>query len=74
MKNILQNIISKLQTRVLYDIMGYCEVNKIPDWLLTTNFEKAFNTIEWEFIDKTLEAFNFKLSFQKWVKLFFKDN
>ena len=42
--------------------------------MLTIDFEKAFDTIDWDFINKTLQSFNFGQSLRKWVKLFFNDN
>jgi exonuclease III len=82
MKNVLSKIISESQTgflkgrfigentRIIYDIMNYCEKKEIPGLLLTIDFEKAFDTVEWEFINKALETFNFGKSFRKWINLF----
>ena len=33
------------------------------------DFEKAFDTVEWSFIWKTLDSFNFGLSLISWIKL-----
>ena len=35
------------------------------------NREKAFDSIEWSFIEKTLRHFNFGTSLVSWVKLFY---
>ena len=61
-------------TRIIYDVLDYCKTNNIPGLLLTIDFEKAFDTIDWDFIDKTLQSFNFGQSLRKWVKLFFNDS
>jgi len=37
------------------------------------DFEKAFDTISWKFIQKTLELFNFGESIRKWINIFYKD-
>ena len=35
------------------------------------DFEKAFDTVSWEFLFKTLNAFNFGESFIKWIKVLY---
>ena len=39
--------------------------------MLFINFEKAFDTLEWHFIEKTLCYYNFGNSMITWVKLFY---
>ena len=41
--------------------------------LLMIEFEKAFDTLEWDFLFQTLEKMNFGQSFINWVKLFYND-
>lgn len=41
--------------------------------LLLVDFEKAFDSLEWSFIDRTLTYFNFGESVRKWVKIFYTD-
>ena len=45
----------------------------IPGLLLFIDFEKAFDTKEWSFIEKTLKYFNFGTSLVTWIKLFYTD-
>ena len=70
-KKILHKIISSDQTgfmpgryigentRLVYDLMQYTEENNLPGTLLMIDFEKAFDSVSWNFIDKTLEYFKF---------------
>ena len=44
---------------------------KIPGFLLFIDFEKAFDTLEWSFINKTLQHFGFAASLLNWIKLFY---
>ena len=44
-------------TRLLYDIIHYTEKINIPGLLLLIDFEKAFNSVSWSFIKKTLSFF-----------------
>ena len=61
-------------TRLLYDIMQYTEEQHIPGLLLLIDFEKAFDSLSWRFIDKVLGYFNFGPSIRKWVSTFYKKN
>ena len=82
LKTILDTLISKDQTgfikgryigentRLLYDIMKYTEDNNIPGLLMTIDFEKAFDTLEFDFIEKTLDYFNFGTTLKKWISTF----
>ena len=62
-----QNII------LLCDIMEFSDSKKIQGILLFVDFEKAFDTLEWSFILKTLEAFNFGDNFKKWVSVLYNN-
>ena len=52
-------------TRLIYDIMHYTEENNVPGTLLMIDFEKAFDSVSWNFIQKSLQFYNFGPSFQK---------
>lgn len=45
--------------RLIYDIIQYTDYKQIPGLLMLIDFEKAFDTISWEFINQTLDFFNF---------------
>ena len=53
--------------------MLYAEKNNIPGLLLMADFQKAFDTIAWPFIEKSLSAFNFGNDIKHWVKCFYTD-
>ena len=59
--------------RLLSDIMEFSDSKKNPGILLFVDFEKAFDTLEWSFILKTLEAFNFGDNFRKWVSVLYNN-
>ena len=46
--------------RKLIDIIDYTKANHIQGILIAVDFEKAFDSLEWNFIFKTLEVFNFR--------------
>lgn len=84
LKQVLPKLINEDQTgfisgrfigeniKLLYDIMNYTENNKLPGMLVLIDFEKAFDSVSWDFLFKVLDYFNFKDSFKKWVQMFYK--
>ena len=54
--------------RTIIDIINNAEINKKDCLLIFLDFEKAFDQLEWEFIEKTLIAFNFGPFFINVVK------
>ena len=86
MKTVLPSIINPDQTgflkgrftgeniRLIDGVIDYTELFKgIPVLLLFVNFEKAFDTLEWSFVVKTLHYYNFGPSFILWVKTFYSN-
>ena len=57
----------------MYDIMDYTIEENIPGLLIFIDFEKAFDSVEWDFLFKYLEAFNFGSDFLRWIKNFYKN-
>ena len=51
--------------RLVLDIYDYCEENDTEGILLFADFQKAFDSVEWDFLFQTLQKFNFG-------KIFFK--
>ena len=47
--------------------------NKLSGLLLAIDFEKAFDSLDWTFLNKALSAFNFSQSFIKWVNTFYSN-
>ena len=53
--------------------MSYTNENDIDAILAQIDFEKAFDSIEWPFLYKTLKSFNFGDHFISWIKLLYSD-
>ena len=82
-KNLLPKIINNDQTgflknrfigeniRFINDNIDFTEHKNLKGLLLFLDFEKAFDTIEWSFLYRALEKFNFGPSLIAWIKLFY---
>ncbi len=83
LQKILKNIIHDNQTgyikgryiganaRLIQDYFENCENFQIPGILLFLDFEKAFDSLEWNFMLATLSKFNFGDKFINWVKILY---
>ena len=84
-KNVLPSIINVNQSgfmanrstadclRLIYDILYTSLKLKKPGILLLIDFEKAFDSVAWSFIKKSLIYFNFKNDIIKWIETFYKN-
>lgn len=54
--------------RTVYDIMSYTEMMSIPGLIVAVDFEKAFDSVSWNFIEKCLRFFRFPSSIIQWFK------
>ena len=59
--------------RLLSDIMEYLDAKKNSGLLLFIDFEKAFYSLEWDFMNKALKSFNFGPNVKRWITFFYKD-
>ena len=59
--------------RLLNDLMSYTEHNNISGIFLFVDFEKAFDSLEWDFLHRALKAFNFGPAIRKWITVLYND-
>ena len=59
--------------RLITETTHFTKEKNIPGVAVFLNFEKAFDSIEWNFIHKFLETFNFGLDLRQWIKVFYTD-
>ena len=57
--------------RLLHDVLRYAETKILPGLLLMVDFEKAFDSVSWTFIEKALDFLNFGPDIEQWVKAFY---
>ena len=69
LEKVLPSIISSSQT-------GYVKgryIGKVSTFAVFLDFEEAFDTIEWNYVLKCLETFNFGPQFRQWISILYKD-
>ena len=59
--------------RQIIDIMEFTKNRQIPGIAIFLDFEKAFDSVEWDYIQKCLSSFNFGPQLRQWVGVFYKD-
>ena len=57
--------------RTIDDIMELTKIEQLPGLMVALDFEKAFDSLGWNFLLKTLKSFNFGESFIKWVSILY---
>ena len=55
----------------ILSIIEHCEENDIPALLISIDFEKAYDCVEWSAVDYALKFFNFGDTISKWVHILY---
>jgi hypothetical protein len=83
LQEVLPSIISEFQNgyikgrfigyniRTIIDVINHANNNKKDCLIVFLDFEKAFDQLDWNFIQKTLEIFNFGKYFRECVKMMY---
>ena len=66
-RNISENI------RAIEDLLHQTDILDIPGIMICIDFQKAFDSIDWSFLELTLQKFNFGPSFIRWIQTFYKN-
>lgn len=84
-KGVLPSLINEDQTgfisgryigdniRLIYDLINYLDMKNKPGLLLNIDFEKAFDSLDWNFMHQVLKTFGFGEDIRRWIKLFYTD-
>ena len=63
-----------LTVRLVNDVVNQTKIQNIPGILVQLYFCKAFDTIEWSFIKRSLALFDFGDSIQQWVSTLYNNS
>ena len=55
----------------MYDTLLYTNKHQVPGLLLMVDFEKAFDSVAWSFIENFLNKFNFGHDIKRWISTFY---
>ena len=58
-KGFIENRFIGENIRITYDTIDNCKQKNIKGLIVLVDFEKAFDSINWDFISKALKIFNF---------------
>ena len=59
--------------RTLFDILSYTKTEDIPGLVVAIDFEKAFDSVAWSFIEKALVFFGFPNNIVNWFKTLYSN-
>lgn len=60
-------------TRITWDLIYKMKKYNMSGLILLIDFEKAFDSLSWNFVNRTLKYFNFGENIRKWVNIFYTD-
>ena len=56
--------------RTINDVIDFIDLRDYQGIMAAIDFEKAFDSLNWNFLFKSLESFGFGASFIAWIKTF----
>ena len=59
-------------TRTTYDFFQHDKQNNLPGMTLLLDFQKAFDSVSFRFLELTLEVFGFGPNYRKWISILLK--
>jgi hypothetical protein len=60
--------------RTIIDVMEFTKITNSQGIVAFLDYEKAFDTVNWEVIQKTLTVFGLGENFKKWTKVMYKNS
>ena len=60
-------------SRLIDDVIKVCDIQKISGYLLTVDFEKAFDSLNHKFLIAVLKKYGFGEDFIDWIKILLRD-
>ena len=84
-RKVLSNLVDSRQTayvnerfigesgHLIDDVIKVCDIQKISGYLLTVDFEKAFDSLNHKFLIAVLKVYSFGEDFIDWIKILLRD-
>jgi hypothetical protein len=60
-------------SHTIRDILFYCKKENIELILLALDYSKAFDSVDFDFIHKTFQLFNFGENFRHWIRIIYNE-
>nr|GEX40367.1 RNA-directed DNA polymerase, eukaryota [Tanacetum cinerariifolium] len=52
---------------ILNELLSWCKFKKLNGMIFKVDFEKAFDSVKWDYLDETLKAFGFGSKWRNWI-------
>ncbi|GKC85157.1 RNA-directed DNA polymerase, eukaryota, partial [Tanacetum coccineum] len=52
---------------ILNELLSWCKFKKLNGMIFKVDFEKAFDSVKWDYLDETLKAFGFCSKWRNWI-------
>ena len=59
--------------RLIQDVIDYHTLKDKDGAIIFADFRKAFDTLEWKYIDKFFKSYGFKASFRRWILVLYSN-
>ena len=53
------------------DLTEYCNSKNLPLAIISLDQEKAFDRVNWNFLDRVLQIMNFRPEFRQWIRVIY---
>ena len=73
-KGFLKNRYIGENIRTIADSLEYIRQKKIMGMTLLIDFEKAFDSLEWDYLESVLKVYNFGEDFRTWFSILYKNS
>ena len=58
---------------LIRDLIEYCTAKNLPLAIISLDQEKAFDRVNWNFLDRVLQKMNFGPEFRQWVRVIYSE-
>ena len=58
---------------LIRDLIEYCNSKGLPLAIISLDQEKAFDRVNWNFLDRVLQKMNFGPEFRQWIRIIYTD-